>query len=498
MRKTMLGLIIALFAFAGNIRADIKLPAIIGDHMVLKQKSSVPLWGTENPNTTINIETSWDKKTYSGKSDASGNWMIYVNTPKAGGAYTITFKGKNSIKVEDVLIGEVWISAGQSNMAFKMSSDKQKDIMLPQANNDQIRLFKPGRQMSQEEKRTFKGSDGWMLCTSESAKNFSAMSYYFAKELQAKLKVPVGIINASWGGTPAEAWTSTKTMISDPELKKIADRWDNMMANYEQDSIQYTTQKEAHEKDKNVPAPKRPGSMYNKVRPQRQYGVLYNGMVAPCTPYALSGMLWYQGTSNRNYPEEYEYLLNSLILSWRKAFNNPDMPAIVGQITAYKYESNEKAFLLREAQLNQRKLNNTYVFCSMDEGDLKDIHPTNKKPYGDRFAWLALNKVYGMKDIACMCPSFKSIKAENDKLIISFNDATGLYVKDKLEDIQIAGEDGKFVNADASVEKDQLIVSSPEVKSPTQVRYLYNNNTNKANLYNGDNLPAFPFRAAVK
>lgn len=498
MKKTFLGLFVAfIVCCSGNLYAGIGLPEIIADHMVLKQKSKVPLWGTEEANTSVTVETSWDKKSYTVPANDKGEWMVYVQTPKAGGPYSITFKGKNTVKVNDVLIGEVWISAGQSNMAWRMRQDSQSKTMLAEAGNDNIRLFRVGRQVSEQASKTFAKADGWQVAGPETAREFSAMAYYMAKELETQLNVPVGIINASWGGTPIEAWMPNEALFASEILQAPVKRWNKWVEDYEQDSLLYTEKLEKYKQDKKGKEPKLPQSMYMMRRQHRKHSVLYNGMVAPCAPYALSGMFWYQGTSNVDWSDEYELQLNTLIKTWRDAFQLPDMPAIVGQLTAYKYGKIEKAYIMREAQLNQRNFPHTYVFCSIDHGELKDVHPRNKQPYGQRAAWMALNKVYGKKKVACMSPSFKSMKAEDGKLVISFHDAKGLHIKgSKLEAIYIAGENGEYFPAKAEVKKDCLIVSSSEVPHPVSVHYQYENNE-KANLFNGDKLPAFPFRAKL-
>ncbi len=496
MKKILISLVLVFTWYNGNLKAEIQLPALISDHMVLKQKSSTPLWGTEIPRTQVTVETSWNNKKYTTTTDEQGNWMLSVQTPQAGGPYVIRFSGTNKIEIQDVWIGEVWLSSGQSNMVFEMRSDVHAEKYIPLANNPQIRLFKIEKQKNYKIMRTFPDSTTWRICTPESVKKFSAMTYYFANELQKKLNVPVGVINASWGGSPIEAWIPTAIIKSDTILQRSVTRWEGWKRSYKRDTLKYAKEEAAYQKDESLKKPELPRSMYMMKRKHRQYGVLYNGMIAPCTPYALSGILWYQGTSNVGYADEYERQLNALITSWRDTFKCQDLPVIVGQLTAYRYDP-EKAYVLREAQLNQRKLPDTYVFCSMDHGDLKDVHPTNKQPYGQRFAYLALNKVYGMKDVACMCPSLKDAKIEKGQIVISFNDGEGLYIKgDIQENLFIAGEDGDFVPAKAKITNGKLVVYFPKELRPTQVRYLYNN-TGTVNLYNKYNLPAFPFRVSL-
>lgn len=491
MRKVLL-LITVLF-YVGLIKADILLPAIIADHMVLKRNSVVALWGTEIPGAKITITVSWDDKIYETVADKQGKWISRVNTPSAGGPYTIHFSGNNQVRVNDVLIGEVWLSSGQSNMQWIMSRDSQAETMLPQANNSNIRLFKVGRQKSETEEDEFAEGTVWEICSPRSVANFSAMSYYFALDLHGQLDVPVGIINASWGGTPIESWISTTTIMSDPILEKAVKRWDALEKSYEQDNADYIRKLKKFRQGEIKNNPQKPQSVLMIERDFRKYGVLYNGMIAPCTPYTISGVLWYQGTANVGFAHEYEYQLASLIRTWRSTFNNEELPVIIGQLTVYKGYDLLNGYTLRMAQLNQNKIPNTYVFCTMDIGLLNDLHPPHKQPYGQRFAAMALNKVYGQKDIPCMCPQMKEVKIENSTLEISFYDGEGLYIKgEKLEDIFIAGEDGKFFPADVKIRGNKLIVSHTDISKPKIVRYLFNN-TDKANLFNAADLPVFPF-----
>ncbi len=496
MRKIIF-VIIILFC-AAIVRADIQLPAIIADHMVLKQNSEVALWGTENPGTKLVITVTWDNKTYETVADKQGKWISWINTPSAGGPYTICFTGNNQVTVNNVLIGEVWLSSGQSNMQFEMSKDTQAKTMLPKAKNSHIRLFKVGRQKSETEVDHFAEGTVWEICSPESAANFSAMSYYFALDLHKQLDVPVGIINASWGGTPIESWISTTAIMSDPLLQNVVKRWDVWEKDYEQDNADYARDLEKFRRGELIVRPKKPQSVLMLERDFRKYGVLYNGMIAPCTPYTLSGVLWYHGTSNVGLAREYQHQLASLTRTWRSAFNNEELPVIIGQLTAYKGYDLLNGYTLRMAQLNQNKTLSNYVFCTMDIGLLNDLHPPHKQPYGQRFAAMALNKVYGKKDIASMCPQMKDVKIENSTLEISFYDSEGLYIGgEKLEDIFIAGEDGKFFPAVAEVRDDTLIVSHPDISKPKIARYLFNN-TDKANLFNAAGLPVFPFVGEIR
>jgi len=494
-------LLVILFTFSAALSGytQVVLPDIISSHMVLKQKSTVPLWGMEQPGQKISVLTGWDKKNYETVADASGHWKVIVYTPAAGGPYDLTIIGKDSVKLTDVLLGEVWISSGQSNMAFRLRQDSQWRATQLQADHPQIRLFKPARAIAQQEADSYSAKESkWEISSPESAGEFSAMTYYFAVELQKKLQVPVGIINVSWGGVSIESWLPGSALSADPVLQNSVARWKQWTAAYEADSIKYGSAVREYAKTKKGSKPKLPQSMYMMRRPHRQHSVLYNGMTAPLTPFALSGLLWYQGTSSVAWAEEYELQLNALINSWRKAFDDPNLPVIVGQLTAFTYEDEAKAYQLRDAQLRQSRLKHVDVVCNMDLGDLDDVHPTNKEPYGLRFAGMALNQVYGWKNIAAFCPTFKYIRAEGNQLFIGFDHAEGLQIKEgPMEEVYIAGADGKFLRAEAKIVKSELQVHHPTISQPKHVRYLYRN-TIRVQLYNGNNLPAFPFSVSYE
>lgn len=480
-----------------SLNARIKLSGIISDNMVLKQKANIPLWGWENPGTTVTVFTGWDNKRYSIKTSSYGEWKIYIKTPSAGGPYTITIEGENKLSLKNVLIGEVWLSSGQSNMEWTLRRDKDAAIAFESVDNPNIRLFKVPRQVSDFPQKEFGGDASWKICNKESAENFSAMTYYFAANLYKKLGIPIGIINASWGGTGIEAWISNQVIFSDSILQKPADRWQYWLSVYSADSLKYEQDKAAWKQDSikgiKKSRPKEPQSLVSINRPHRKHGVLYNGMISPCIPYALTGILWYQGTSNVNWANEYEYQLSSLITSWRKSWDIDNLYALVGQLTAYNYASPDNASILRQAQLNQRKLKNTYVFCSIDLGEAKEIHPPKKIQYGERFAYLALNKVYKIKNIPFTSPILKKVERKDNSLIISFEYAEGLKIKgDKLNDIFISEDGINFVPADTYIHNNKLIVYKDNIKQPVAVKYAWNNTVN-ANLFNGNDLPAFPF-----
>ena len=256
-------------------KAAIQLPSVIGDHMVLKQNSVVALWGTEIPGTKLTIFVSWDSKTYETIVNEKGKWISWINTPSAGGPYTICLSGKNQVTISDVLIGEVWLSSGQSNMELIMSKDSEAETMIKQANNSSIRLFKVGRQKSDTTVDHFAEGTVWKVCDSESVADFSAMSYYFALDLYTHLGVPVGIINASWGGTPIESWIPTITIMSDTLLQNVVERWDIWEKDYSRDYADYSKKLEMFKQGEVKIRPKKPESVRMIENDFRKHGVFH-------------------------------------------------------------------------------------------------------------------------------------------------------------------------------------------------------------------------------
>ncbi|MSP85682.1 MAG: sialate O-acetylesterase, partial [Flavobacteriaceae bacterium] len=281
--------------FSGTF-ANVTLPAVFCDNMVLQQNSKVAFWGTASPNEAISIFVSWSKKTYSIKANEAGNWKLYIPTTKASyQEQTITIKGNNTITINKILLGEVWFSSGQSNMEWVMRRVKDAKKELLESKYPNIRLFNITKKTSETPQVNFPKNCKWLPCDSISVKEFSAISYYFARELHQKLNVPIGIITASWGGTGAECWAPEENNKNSTELKNLYVRWENWDSDRKKDSISF-----AEAKAKGIKMGE-PQSLYMTSRPHRRPSVLYNGMVAPLIPYTIKGVVWYQGTSNRDW-----------------------------------------------------------------------------------------------------------------------------------------------------------------------------------------------------
>ena len=483
-----------------DLQAEILLPSLISDNMVLKQKSKVEFWGWDVPGTHVRVETGWNNKEYRAMAGTDGKWSMKISTPAAGGPFQIWIDGTNRVTLNNVMIGEVWFTSGQSNMGWSVAEEKNSENVLKNAKHDNIRLFHVPRQVSDRKETSLRKQASWKSCDAKSVKHFSAMSYYFAVFLQEKLNVPVGIISASWAGTGIESWLSYDLQNSDNKLGKSIERWKAWESAYSKDSAMYAEKMLVWQKDTArgiIDKPvKKPKSVHMLERPHCKPGALYNGMVYPCMPYTISGLIWYQGENSVEWADEYEYQLQNFIDSWREGFGT-DFPVLIGQLTNFNYPSAERAAILRDAQLKAGEKEDTYIICTIDIGNPDDVHPNDKTPFGERFADAALNRVYGKAGLADY-PIAKSAIAKDDRIIVQFSHAKGLQIKgDVLDDISVYNAEGDKLNVKTYTEKNKLVIYGNDIRKATKVSYAVDNDV-KANLYNGDNLPAFPFTLQVK
>lgn len=483
-----------------DLQAEVLLPSLISDNMVLKQKSKVALWGWDTPGTNVQVETGWNGKVYKAVAGTDGKWSLNVSTPKAGGPFQIWIDGTNRVTLDNVMVGEVWFTSGQSNMGWSVAEEKNSENVLKNAKHDNIRLFHVPRQVSDRKEMKLRKQASWKSCDAKSVKHFSAMSYYFAVLLQEKLNVPVGIISASWAGTGIESWLSYDLQESDSKLRKSIERWDAWERAYSKDSAMYAEKMLVWQKDTargivNKPV-KKPKSVHMLERPHCKPGALYNGMVYPCMPYTISGLIWYQGENSVEWADEYEYQLQNFIDSWRNGFRS-DFPVLIGQLTNFNYPSAERAAIVRDAQLKAGEKDNTYVICTIEIGNPDDVHPNNKVPFGERFAGAALNKVYGKAGLADYPIAEGAIK-KGSEVVVKFKYAKGLWVKgDALNDVSVYDANGHKMDVKTRIERNKLIIYGDNVRNAVKVSYAVDNDV-KANLYNGDNLPAFPFTLSIK
>ncbi|QOV87661.1 sialate O-acetylesterase [Humisphaera borealis] len=497
----------AAFLFAGQANADVKLPAVIGNSMVLQQGQPVPVWGWADDGEKVTVKFGDQTVTTEA---AGGKWSVKLAPLTASAKPAeMTVSGKNSITLKDILVGEVWVCSGQSNMEWTVSSAKDAQKEIAAANHPTIRLFDVPNTTSPKEKQTDTKA-AWTACTPQTIGPFTAVGYYFGRELNQKLNVPVGLLHSSWGGTPAEAWTEISYFQKSPELAGIPSSWDQQAQNYQK-------QKEAWDKNKDKlmadwkakadeakaakkPVPQQPRPPQDPATSPHSPATLYNGMISPLLPYASKGAIWYQGESNAGRAYAYRTLLPLMIQSWRDAWGNQDFKFLIVQLANFqqpaKVPGDDSWAELREAQTMTAALPNNGQALAIDLADAdnpNDIHPKNKQDVGKRLALVALGKYYG-KDVVYAGPEYDSMKIDGEKAVIKFKNAQGLKAKgDKVLGFAICGEDKKWVWADAKVEGDTVVVSSPEVKKPVAVRYAWSINP-LTNLYNAADLPANPFR----
>jgi sialate O-acetylesterase len=480
-------------------RADVKLNPLFTDHAVLQRGTAIPVWGTADPGEEVKVQL--DAGTATATADKDGRWMAKLPEHPAGGPYELTATGKNAVTLKDVLVGEVWICSGQSNMEMRLDRTFEADKAIAAAANPKLRLFTVPHAIATEPRTTVKGE--WKDCTPETVPGFSAVAYYFGRDLQKALNVPVGLIHTSWGGTPAQAWTSKEALESEPSLlyypAKAGLQYDYDLAAYEAKLAEHKAAV-AKAKLEDRPAPRAP-ALRRPVSPDKSQNApstLYNAMIAPLVPYAVKGAIWYQGESNADKAYEYRTLFSTMIADWRKHWGQ-DFPFLAVQLAPFRKITREPGESnwaeLREAQLMATtKLPKVGLAVITDVGEENDIHPKKKEPVGARLALLARKIAYG-QDVVAMGPVYKSMKVEGNRVVLSFDHVgSGLECRgDKLTGFTIAGEDHKFHNAEAEIRGDTVVVHSKDVEKPVAVRYGWANFP-VVNLWNKDGLPATPFR----
>lgn len=435
----------------------VSLPNIFGNHMVLQQNAEVTIWGWGNPQEEITVTGSWNQEAVKTTASNLAQWQVKLKTPGAGGPYTVKVQGYNTILVEDVLMGEVWLCSGQSNMEWTAKAGIDNGAAeIPKANYPSIRFFTVPRRSADGAQLDVDGE--WVVCSPQTMPHFSAVGYFFGRQVHQTLRAPVGLINSSWGGTPAEVWVNAQAIAQNQDLATAAAKLTE------------------------VP--------YGPVRP----GKAYNAMIAPLIPYRLAGALWYQGEANVSDPGNYVKLLPALIQNWRTAWQQ-EFPFYYVQIAPYKYGRPYEGVMLREAQRRALATPNTGMVVISDVGNKDDIHPRNKIDVGIRLANMALAKTYGQKGVAFSGPLYKSMKVEGSKIRLFFDHAdSGLMIKGgkELTHFEIAGPDQKFVKATASISGKTVVVQAKEVKNPVAVRFAWDNIA-EPNLFNKAGLPTSSF-----
>jgi sialate O-acetylesterase len=550
--RLLLPLLLSVLAWS-QLHADVKMPAIFGDHMVLEQDIKIPVWGTAAPGEEVSV--SFSGKSAKATADAKGKWRVDLDpVATSSTASTLTVTGKNTLTFQNVLVGDVWVCSGQSNMEFDLAGNlppytgfggaSSAATAVPAANDPLLRLFVVSKKVSIDPVDDVVGY--WRLCTPDSAAVFSAVGYFFGQELRKSLNKPIGLIGTYWGGMPAQAFTSLSGLQKDPPFTNyvtmaqgIKDNYDKNKADFPANVEEFKTKmKEWNDttgKDfapimkqwqedsaKAVAAgqPVKPKPQPAVPMPKQPTGpdgapntptVLYNGMIAPIIPYGIKGAIWYQGEANAGNPREYATLFPRMISDWREKWGEGDFPFLFVQLAAFmapqKLPSEGGWAGLREAQLKTLSLPNTGMAVAIDVGMANDIHPKDKFDVGQRLALAAKHVAYG-QTVVYSGPIYDSMKVEGNKIRLSFqNVGSGLKMDvppftppgmtipppTELTGFAIAGEDKNFVWAKAVIDGNDVVVSSDAVAAPVAVRYGWASNP-PCDLYNKEGLPASPFR----
>ena len=490
----------ACLALLTTTQAAVKLPSIFSDHLVLQRGLPVPVWGQAAPGEAVTVEFAGQKKTT--QADASGRWMVKLD-PLTANAEQQVLKAGN-VTVQDVLVGEVWLASGQSNMEWEMQMKPDCAADIPQATHPNLRLIEVPKTVALTPQDEVKIA--WARSTPESAASFSAIGYYFGLRLQEELKVPIGIILSAWGGTRIEPWTSLAGFEAVPELKDFtadirtklpgSDVYRTTNEKY-LTSIETWTQAARAALGQNQALPAMPAQPASLPLTQDSPTTLYNAMIHPLVPYAFRGAIWYQGESNHGEGFAYTDKTKALLASWRSAFQQPELPFYFVQIAPWQYGTEDSQILPQFWQAQRECLNipHTGMATISDIGEVADIHPAHKKEVARRLALWALAKNYGHSEIDPNGPLYASHAVEGSTIRVKFDHAgKGLAARDgkPLTHFEIAGRDGTFHPAEAKIDGSSVIVSATAVPEPRRARFAWSK-TAIANLMNKDGLPATAF-----
>ena len=456
--------------------AEIKMPAFFSDNMLIQQETNARIWGTADPKSKILVAPSWTAETYSTTTDKTGEWSVAIPTPKTDSkpqTITVTENGKNPVTISNVLLGDLWLCSGQSNMEMTMKGFKSQPVYggnldaVKSANPD-LRVFTVKRKSSTVPVDTVTGK--WSEANAKSIRDFSATAYYFGRLLQETLDVPIGLIVTAWGGSSVEAWMSKDMLKAFPDLYA------------------------------KIPAVD--GKIPSK---NRTANVLYNGMLNPLIGLPMKGVIWYQGEENANRAESYADLFSTMIKGWRSDWGIGDFPFYYCQIAPYDYSRitavgdplYNSAYLREQQAKVEDMVPNTGMAVTLDIGLEKGIHPPHKKEVGERLAFLALAKTYGVEGVGCESPRFASMEIKGDTVQLSFERSKEwivCYPDFESKNFQLAGEDQVFHPAVGKIQGKHVIVTSPEVKNPVAVRYGFTNWV-QGDLFSTDMLPVGSFRS---
>ncbi|MGC2660640.1 MAG: sialate O-acetylesterase [Bryobacteraceae bacterium] len=494
--KRTLGLIgiAVLSAFAA--RAEVSLPKLLSSHMVLQRDRPIHIWGWADPGESVTV--TLDGQSASSTGDKLGRWSVYLPVHAAGGPYTVDVKGSNTLSLDDVMIGDVWFASGQSNMEMPLKGFgpntpiQNSAAEIQAANQPKLRLLRIQKRTSNFPLDDYQ--DTWTTCTPETAANFSAVAYFFGRAIEQKENVAIGLIDSTWGGTPAEAWTSYQGLTGDASLMPVFAAWGAMMDGQTGMWLVQNADKRADQAAAkgNFPAPKH---AWRSEPLSWAPASLYNGMVAPAITYGIKGVIWYQGEANTGTARApiYDKVFGAMITDWRTHWQQGEFPFLFVQLADYKAGPNDLWPTVREAQRRTLYLRNTGMAVTIDIGNPINIHPADKQSVGQRLALAARAIAYGEK-VEFSGPSFRQADAIGHNMRVWFDHAEGLNTRrgDAPQGFEIAGADKKYVWATAKIEGDTVLLSNSDVEEPRFVRYGWKD-VPTVNLYNGADLPASPF-----
>lgn len=466
MRLSVCVITICVVALAVSAaQAALKLPAIIGDNMVLQRGQVLPVWGWDTPGTEVTVTLGDAKATV--KANEDGKWCVELPAMSAGGPWTMTVQGTDSVEIKNILVGEVWICSGQSNMEWTVANSDNPQEEIAAADHPRIRHIKIQHVPAREPQEAVPSS-GWDICGPQTVPAFTAVGYFFARHLQQELDVPIGLIGSNWGGTRIEPWTPPAGFQMVPALKGIADNLDTFPELKDDGTINHQTAL-----------------------------ALYNGMIHPLVPYAIRGAIWYQGESNNGEGMLYYEKMKALIGGWRAIWKNEAMPFYFVQLAPFRYGGDPLALPgIWEAQTATLNVPHTGMAVTVDISNITDIHPRNKQDVGKRLALWALAKDYGKQDLVYSGPLYKSMSVEGNKIRIAFDHVDGGLVSrdgQPLTHFTIAGDDKNFVEAQAEIDGDTVVVQAQSISQPVAVRFGWHQEA-EPNLSNKAGLPASPFR----
>lgn len=479
----------AVCLIVADASADVQLPNIFSDHMVLQRDLANRVWGRADPKEEVVVSIA--DQTHETTADAEGQWSVILEPLQFGEPLELIVSGQNEIVVRDVLVGEVWICSGQSNMEWRVRNTDDPDLVAAGANFPKIRMINFPNVGSQEPVFSHEGSS-WMVCSPKTVGDFSAVGFFFGRQLRNTIQVPIGLINNAWGGSAAEAWVDREKLVADGSYEFLLKRWKDKEKEYSLLGVKGDLSEQEKKRLKELKA-----QMGNNQRP----GNIYNGVLSSHLGYGIRGAIWYQGESNASRASQYRRLFPKMIATWREEWGQGDFPFYWVQLADFRQEKPQPAESdwaeLREAQtMALAAVPNSGQAVIIDVGEGRDIHPRNKATVGQRLARWALAKQYGI-DIAYQSPQYKSMEVLSGSLVLSFKHVDGgwrPFDVNKPVGFAVAGADKKYVWADAKILKDGRIeVSSPAVPKPVAVRYAWADNP-ECNMYDNVGLPLTPFR----